>query len=173
MLRGYNQIPVHPQSREITAFITQEGLFQFRAMPFGLKNAPATYQRMISDLVAGLPGVKTYLDDVIIFSQSWTEHLEHLTNFFYKADQANLTINLSKSDFGHTQVPYLGFKVGNSQVFPLEAKIKAINDVPTPTNRREVRRFLGMSGYYRRFCPNFSDVAEPLTDLLRKGHNFE
>ncbi|XP_076043873.1 uncharacterized protein LOC143026963 [Oratosquilla oratoria] len=172
-LHGFYQISLHPDAKEITAFVTPDGLYHFNVMPFGLRNSPATYQRLINSLITGLPGVRSYLDDIIIYSNTWEEHLTQLYNFLSFADQARLTLNLAKSEFGQAQVAYLGHAVGNSMVKPLDLKVKAITNLPRPTNRREVRRVLGMFGYYRRYCKNFAEIAEPLTNLLRKDQRFQ
>lgn len=102
----------------------------------------------------------------MVFSSSWSEHLGHIRAFFDRLLAANLTINLSKCEFGRATVTYLGKVVGRGHVRPVEAKVEAICQFPVPTNRREVRRFLGMAGYYRNFCKNFSSVVAPLTDLI-------
>ncbi|XP_076031970.1 uncharacterized protein LOC143019877 [Oratosquilla oratoria] len=172
-LHGFYQISLHPDAKEITAFVTPDGLYHFNVMPFGLRNSPATYQRLINTLITGLPGVRSYLDDIIIYSKTWEEHLTQLYNFLSRADQARLTLNLAKSEFGQAQVAYLGHAVGNSMVKPLDLKVKVITNLPRPTNRREVRRVLGMFGYYRRYCKNFAEIAEPLTNLLRKDQRFQ
>ncbi|XP_076053650.1 uncharacterized protein LOC143032655 [Oratosquilla oratoria] len=172
-LHGFYQISLHPDAKEITAIVTPDGLYHFNVMPFGLRNSPATYQRLINTLITGLPGVRSYLDDIIIYSKTWEEHLTQLYNFLSRADQARLTLNLAKSEFGQVQVAYLGHAVGNSMVKPLDLKVKAITNLPRPTNRREVRRVLGMFGYYRRYCKKFAEIAEPLTNLLRKDQRFQ
>lgn len=114
-----------------------------------------------------------YLDDVIIYSDTWTNHLRQIRKFFNKLTEANLTVNLSKSAFGHAQVHFLGHVVGGGEVKPITAKVDAINNFPVPNNKKELMRFLGMAGYYRRFCKNFSLIVKPLTDLLRKDMKFD
>jgi len=106
------------------------------------------------------------LDDLVVCSNSWAGHVEHLKTVFARLSEANLTVNLSKCQFGHATVTYLGKRVGGGQVRPVEAKVEAILSVPVPTTRTELRRYLAMVGYYRGFCKNFSSVAAPLTDLL-------
>jgi len=172
MLKGYWQIPMTERAKEISAFVTPDGLFQYCVMPFGLKTAPATFQRLINGLISGLDGCKAYLDDIIIYSDNWVEHLERLQALFERLSAANLTVNLAKSDFAHAHVTYLGYEVGQGQVKPLNSKIHAIDKYPAPKAKREVMRFLGMAGYYRRFVMNFSDIVAPLTDLLKKGVKF-
>lgn len=114
----------------------------------------------------GVPNCTAYLDDVVIHSSEWPAHVNSLRTVFQRMADASLTLNLAKCEFGKATVTYLGKQVGGGQVRPLEAKIAAIMSFPVPTTRRELRRFLGMTGYYRGFCRNFSSVAAPMTDLV-------
>ncbi len=107
-----------------------------------------------------------YLDDLVIFSNDWEEHLSLLRTVFERLERASLTLNLAKCVFGKATVTYLGKQVGHGHVKPVEAKVAAITEFPVPVTRRELRRFLGMVGYYRNFCKNFSTVVTPLTNLL-------
>ncbi len=107
------------------------------------------------------------------YSDSWDEHVKLLKCVFACLKKANLTLNLAKCEFACATVSYLGKEVGNGKIRPLGSKIQVILDVPVPMTKRELRRFLGMTGYYRNFCIKFSDVANPLTGLLRKGVSFE
>ncbi|KAK3102916.1 hypothetical protein FSP39_014938 [Pinctada imbricata] len=141
-------------------------------MPFGMKNAPATFQRMIHSLLIHLEGCEAYIDDVIIYSDTWNDHLRIMRTFFDILAKANLTVNLAKSEFCHATVEYLGHKVGQGFVTPIMAKVEAISKFPIPTNKKEIMRFLGMAGFYRKCCPNFSSVVGPLTNLLQKRVNF-
>ena len=172
MLKGYWQVPLTQRAREISAFVTPSGLYQYKVMPFGMKNAPATFQRMVNKLVRDIDGCEGYIDDVIIFSDNWSDHIRQIKCFFQIMREAKLTINLMKSEFGKTTVKYLGHIVGQGQVRPLDAKIQTIVKYPIPTSRKELARFLGMAGYYRNFCLNFSDIAAPLTNLLSKKVKF-
>ena len=172
MLKGYWQVPLTPRAREISAFVTPSGLYQYKVMPFGMKNAPATFQRMVNKLVRDINGCEGYIDDVVIFSDNWSDHIRQIERFFQIMREAKLTINLMKSEFGKATVKYLGHIVGQGQVRPLDAKIQTIVKYPIPTSRKELARFLGMAGYYRNFCLNFSDIAAPLTNLLSKKVKF-
>ena len=172
MLKGYWQVPLTQRAREISAFVTPSGLYQYKVMPFGMKNAPATFQRMVNKLVRDIDGCEGYIDDVVIFSDNWSDHIRQIKCFFQIMREAKLTINLMKSEFGKATVKYLGHIVGQGQVRPLDAKIQTIVKYPIPTSRRELARFLGMAGYYRSFCLNFSDIAAPLTNLLSKKVKF-
>ena len=136
-------------------------------MPFGLRNAPATFQRLMNKVVRGLEGCAVYLDDVVVFSDTWEEHLERVRALFDRLHWARLTVNLAKCEFAKATVTYLGKVVGRGEVRTIEEKVKAIQDFPVPTTKKELLRFLGMAGYYREFCPNFASVSVPLTDLLK------
>ena len=172
MLKGYWQVPLTQRAREISAFVTPSGLYQYKVMPFEMKNAPATFQRMVNKLVRDIDGCEGYIDDVVIFSDNWSDHIRQIERFFQIMREAKLTINLMKSEFGKATVKYLGHIVGQGQVRPLDAKIQTIVKYPIPTSRKELARFLGMAGYYRNFCLNFSDIAAPLTNLLSKKVKF-
>ena len=172
MLKGYWQVPLTQRAREISAFVTPSGLYQYKVMPFGMKNAPATFQRMVNKLVRDIDGCEGYIDDVVIYSDDWSDHIRQIKRFFQIMREAKLTINLMKSEFGKATVKYLGHIVGQGQVRPLDAKIQTIVKFPIPTSRKELARFLGMAGYYRNFCLNFSEIAAPLTNLLSKKVKF-
>ncbi len=172
LLKGYWQVPLTPRASDISAFVTPDSFLQYQVMAFGLRNAPATFQRLIQTVLAGVPNCRAYLDDLVIFSNDWTEHLSLLRTVFERLERASLTINLSKCVFGQATVTYLGKCVGNGQVKPVEEKVAAITNFPVPITRRELRRFLGMIGYYRSFCKNFATVVTPLTDLLSPKKTF-
>ena len=137
-------------------------------MPFGMKNAPAMFQRLRSQVIAGLENYVVYINDILVYSDSWEDHLKHLSCLFDRLAKANLAVNLKKSEFAEAQVTYLDHAVGQGHVLPREAKIQAIKDFPVPSGKRELMRFLGMSGFYRKFVPNFSAIATLLTSLLQK-----
>ena len=123
MLKGYWQVPLTQRAREISAFVTPSGLYQCKVMPFGVKNAPATFQRMVNKLVRDIDGCEGYIDDVVIFSSSWSDHIRRIKRFFQIMREAKLTINLMKSEFGKATVKCLGHIVGQGQVRPLDCQI--------------------------------------------------
>ena len=172
LLKGFWQIPLTNRAKEISAFVTPDGLFQYKVMPFGMKNSPPTFQRLINQLIAGIEGIGAYIDDVIVYSDSWDDHLRIIRTFFERLTEYTLTVNLVKSEFGHGTLTFLGHVVGQGQVKPVEAKIQSISDFPVPTNKKQLMRFLGMAGYYRKFCDNFSTITAPLTNLLKKKSKF-
>lgn len=142
-------------------------------MPFGVRNAPATFQRLVNQVIHGMCCCEAYLDDMVLYSRSWSDHLDLLRELFTRLQKASLTVNLSKCEFGKARVTYLGKVVGGGQVCPVNTKVEAVCAFPVPTTRRELRRFLGMAGYYRAFCKNFASVVTPLTNLLRPTRVFQ
>lgn len=121
-------------------------------MPFGLKNAPATFQLLMNHVVSGLTGCSVYLDDVVIYSDTWYSHLRRIRLLFERLVEAHLTINLAKCSFAMATVTYLGHVVGQGRVAPVQAKVVAIAEYPQPTTKKELQRFLGLVGYYRGFA---------------------
>ena len=173
LLKGFWQISLTERAKEISAFVTPDGLYHYKVMPFGMKNSPATFQRLINTITAGLEHCEAYIDNAIIYNDEWN-HLGTIKAFFDKLREAKLTINLAKSEFCHATLTFLGHVVGHGQVKPTEAKVEeAISNFPVPTCKRQLMRFLGMSGYYRKFCNIFSVIAEPLTNLLSKRMRFK
>ncbi|XP_033761567.1 uncharacterized protein LOC117343335 [Pecten maximus] len=173
LLKGYWQVPLTERAKNVSAFVTPTGLYQYKVMPFGMRNAPATFQRLMNKMIANLEGTECYIDDVVIYSDTWEQHVKQVSAFMERMSEANLTINLVKSELCCATVQYLGHTVGLGQVKPVQAKVEAIDKFPIPSNRKEVMRFLGMAGFYRNFCPNFSTVAYPLTNLLQKNVKFK
>ena len=173
LLKGFWQVPLTDRAKEVSAFATPNGLYQYKVMPFGMKNSPATFQRLVNNVICGLDGCDVYIDDVIIYSDSWSDHLQRIRKFFKRLNKAKLTVNLAKTEFCHATVTFLGHLVGQGQVKPLEAKVNAIAEFPVPKCKRQLMRFLGVAGYYRKFCKNFSGIAEPLTNLLKKSTKFK
>ncbi|CAM4531554.1 unnamed protein product [Lepidochelys kempii] len=168
LTKGYWQVPLDESAKERSAFTTQVGLYEFNVLPFGLRNAPATFQRLVDGLLAGLEEyAATYLDDVAIFSDSWAEHLEHLQKVFERIREAGLTVK-AKCQIGLDRVTYLGHQVGQGTTNPLLAKVDAIQKWPVPKSKKQVQSFLGLAGYYRRFVPQYSQITAPLTDLTKK-----
>ena len=172
LLKGYWQVPLTTRAKEISAFATPDGLYQYKVMPFGMKNAPATFQRLINTVISGLEGCSAYIDDVVVYSDTWERHLKHVHSLLLRLMEAKLMVNLGKSEFGCAHIVFLGHMVGQGQIQPVNAKVKTVMNFPIPANKRELMRFLGMTGYYRKFCKNFSSVAAPLTDLLKKDKKY-
>jgi len=166
------QIPLDPQSRDKTAFtVPGRPLYQFTVMPFGLCNAPQTMCRVMHQVIPHQlhDRVFVYLDDLLITSATFDEHIILLTEVAQRLAKANLTINVEKSKFVLRQVKYLGFLVGEGCLRSDPEKVRAIAEFPVPKSAKQIRRFLGMSGWYRRFIQNYAILATPLTNLLKKG----
>ena len=171
--RGYWQVPLDEESAPVSAFVTPFGLFQWKYMPFGLCNAPATFQKLVAKVIAGLEQfVGAYLDDIIIFSNTWSDHIKHIKSVLQRIQNAGLTIKRSKCVFASASVEYLGHVVGLNKVQPRQIKVEAILHFPQPRDRKQLRSFLGAAGYYRRFIPHFAQLSVALTDMLRKGSRF-
>ncbi len=172
LLKGYWQVPLSKRAQEISAFVTSSGLYSYKVMPFGLKNAPATFQRLMNRVVSGLKGCAVYLDDLVVYSDTWHSHLQRIRALFDRLAEARLTVNLAKCVFAMATVTYLGRVVGQGRVAPVQSKVMAVAEYPCPTTKKELQRFLGLVGYYRSFCKNFSTVVFPLTELLKAKAKF-
>ena len=171
-LKGYWQLPLTDRAREVSAFCTPRGVWQYKVAPFGMRNSGATFQRLINRVTGKLEKTEAYVDDAATWADSWQEHLGHIHNLFIQVRASGLGINLGKPNFGKPQVLYLGHEVGNGTVKPNMAKVAAIALFPSHTDRKSLMRFLGMTGFFRRFCQNFADVVAPLTNLLKKEVKF-
>lgn len=172
---GYWQIEVDERDREKTAFITPDGLYEFKVMPFGLCTAPATFQRVMDTVLAGLKWQTclVYLDDVVIFACTFKEHLRRLRAVLEALKTAGLTLNPKKCRFAYDQLKFLGHVVSNEGVRADPEKTAAVSTFPRPSDKKAIRRFLGLCAYYRRFIRNFSHIAAPLTHLTKEDVPFE
>ncbi|GFX57523.1 hypothetical protein TNCV_3051731 [Trichonephila clavipes] len=171
---GYWQIEIDEADREKTAFITPEGLYEFKVMPFGLCNAPATFERMMDNLLRHFKWTMClcYLDDIIVFSETFEDHLIRLRLVLKCLQEAGLKLNSKKCLFAAQEVKILGHLVSSNGVRPDPDKIKAVRNFPTPKNIHDIRSFLGLCSYFRRFIKSFCHLAEPLQSLLKSGVEF-
>jgi hypothetical protein len=171
MASGYHQIPIKPEHKEKTAFSCHRGHFQFVKMPYGLNNAPATYQRCVDVILMGLKGIDclAYLDGIICFSATMEEQAQKLKKIFVRLEQANFKIQPEKCVFATDTVEYLGHICTPLGIKPDPRKIQAIVDYPVPITVKDIRSFIGLAGYYRRHVPNFAKFAQPLTQFLLFG----
>ena len=171
---GYWQVEMAPEDKAKTAFCTKYGLFQFNVMPFGLCNAPSTFERLMETVLRGMQWERAvlYLDDIIIFSENVEEHLERLKEIFQRLKAANLMLKPSKCHFFKQQVEFLGHIVSQRGVSTDPSKVEAVKEWPIPRRVRDVRAFLGLTGYYRRFIQNYGEIAKPLHELTEKNTAF-
>lgn len=168
---GYWQVPLSVESRPLTAFtVPGKGLYQFTVMPFGLHSAGATFQRLLDKIIGPAlePEAFAYLDDLVLVSSSFSDHLRLLKEVFNRLRSAGLVVNKEKCHFCKTELKYLGHVVNEHGIQTDPDKVRAINEFPRPHNVRTLRGFLGMASWYRRFVESFAKLSAPLTKLLRK-----
>jgi hypothetical protein len=172
---GYWQVEMHPEDAEKTAFTTSRGLFQFKVMPFGLCNAPATFERLMEYVLAGLQWeiCLVYLDDIIVFADTFEEHVARLGTVLTKVHEAGLKVSAKKCHFFQEKVAFLGHIVSPEGVATDPAKVEAVHKWPQPRNVHHVRSFLGTCSYYRRFIKGFATIAKPLHQLTEKQIDFK
>src|ERR1043165_2958402 len=172
---GYWQIEMDEKDKEKTAFTCHIGLFEFNVMPFGLKNAPPTFQRMMNEILREWLDdfVVVYIDDIMIYSKTFEEHLKHIEKILKKLKEVNLMLKLNKCKWCEQNIEFLGHIVGKDGLKPDPRKIEKVKKIKEPMTVTEVRSFLGLVGYYRRFIENFSKIAKPLHSLTKKGIKFE
>ena len=171
---GYWQVEVDPEDKQKTAFSTRRGLFEYNVMPFGLCNAPATFGRLVETVLSGLHWqiYLIYLDDIIIFGKTFSDMINNLEMVLQRFEMAGLKLRPQKCQLFQKEVEFLGHIINESGVNTDPKKIECIADWPIPRNVREVRSFLGLCGYYRRFIADYSHIAKPLTRLTEKEYKF-
>ena len=167
---AFNQIPMTEDSKDMTSFSTPDGTWRYNRMPFGLINGPAIFTRFIDTVLAGLKWsvCMVYMDDILVYSPTFEKHISALEQVFSRMDDFGLTFKAKKCSIGNEEVKFLGHIVSTSGIMPDPDKTKAIREMPIPTTKDKMRSALGLFGYYRRFCKNFSQIAAPLTKTLRK-----
>ena len=170
---GYHHIGLTTDSIPKTAFTSPFGKYEYIKVPFGLAQAPAYFQELMTGVLKDLPFAMAYLDDIIIYSSTPEEHLEHIRTVFEKLRDAKLSMKLSKCHFFAKEIQYLGHILGKEGIKPVPAKTEAIKVMHPPVNPKQVHAFLGLVGYYRKFIRNFAKIAKPLTMLTHMDIKFE
>jgi hypothetical protein len=171
---GYHQIRLVPTDEHKTAFKTHLGLYEFKVMPFGLTNAPATFQSAMNNIFSNMirKCVLVFMDDILIYSPTLEDHLSHLQQVFQLLQANQLSVKLSKCSFAQESLDYLGHVISRHGVATDPTKVLAVQQWPVPKNVRQVRGFLGLTGYYRKFIQNYSLISRTLSDLLKKDQIF-
>ena len=161
------------KARPKTDFVFSYGKWEFKRCPFGLVQAPACFQRLINEVLSGLNFAFGYLGDILVFSPDLTTHLQHLRHLFNRLRVADLKLNEIKCNFLKRHIQYLGYIVSGEGITPLLENLSSIQKMLLPKTPKEIKQFLGLIGYYRKFVPRFSDLARPFNTLTRKNTEFE
>ena len=172
---GFWQIPLHKSTAHKTAFVTHQGVYQFKRLPFGMMNAPSVFAMVMNHVLRNLTSkfAMVYVDDILVFSPDFSQHLIHLSEIFSRLRRAQLRLKPTKCRLPMPKVNYLGHLISDSGVEMENAKLEKVQNYPKPCNIKSVRAFLGLCNYYRRFVRGFANIAKPLNELMKKDTKFE
>ena len=171
LTKAFFQLPLTPESTKYTSFVTEFGQYEFNVVPFGIRFATGLCNRIIRQVFEDCQDyVGSFVDDLVVYSNTFEEHVEHVKTVLNKLADAGLTLNVKKCMFACTSLKFLGFEVGNGKIKPDVAKIEAIKNFPQPVVKKDMRAFLGLLNFYRRFVPGIAMCVEPLTDSLKRIH---
>ncbi|XP_011699197.1 PREDICTED: uncharacterized protein K02A2.6-like [Wasmannia auropunctata] len=171
--QAYLQLPLAEQDREILTLNTHKGLYKCNRLMYGIASAPAIWQRIIENILNGIPGVAVFLDDIRVSGKNLDEHMKRLDLVFGRLSKYNLRINRDKCEFLKESITYCGYEIGKRGISKEKHKMEAVRKMPRPNNITELRAFIGLINYYGRFIENLSDVLRPLNNLLKKDVPFE
>ena len=173
LTKGYWQIPIEEESRKYTAFATESHFLQFKKLPFGLVCAPAVFTRMMRRLLQGMEHVANYIDDIIIFTETWEEHLKVSGELFKRLSEAGLTVKPSKCYVGFSSLEFLGHRIGGGEISATEKVLDKIQDAKVPQTKKQLRSFLGLTNFYRAYIQDYATLVQPLTELTKKKSRME
>ena len=171
LTKAYLQIPLNEESKKFTSFVVESGQYEFNMVPFGIKFASGLCNRLIRHILSECDSfVASFVDDLVVYSNSYEEHLEHLDLVLTKLRESGITLNRKKCSFGNSEVKFLGVVVGNGKVLPDPEKVSALKNFPRPVDKKALRSYLGLLSFYRKFIPHLASHTKPLTDLLKKDN---
>jgi hypothetical protein len=169
LCKGYWQIPLSMKTKHMTAFQTTRGLFQFKVIPFGMVNSGASFSRMMRKVLKGLQNVDNFVDDILIVTDTFSQHVKVLDQILDRLVGARLTAKPSTCLIGYRQLECLGHTIGQGKLIPDTDKIEAIKKTSKPETKKHVRNILGLDNFYRKFVPSFAHIAHPLTELTTQS----
>lgn len=168
LANAYYQLPLHDDSRDITAFITHNGLFRFCRVPYGLASAPSAFQKMMATILEGVPGVKNYLDDLIVYGEMVEEHDMTLSTVLQKLKEAGVVLNEKKCNFRQTSLRFLGHTINAKGILPDQEHLDAVRKAPPPSGSASLQSFLGLVSWYSKFLPGFATVVAPMRECAKE-----
>ncbi|XP_064653221.1 uncharacterized protein K02A2.6-like [Lineus longissimus] len=173
LANAYHQLELNEESRDLTCFLTHQVLYRFRRVPFGLASAPSAFQKMMKIALQGLEGLQSYFDDLVVYGRTWEEYRRNLKAVLRRLSELGIKLNPAKCEFDLTEMEFLGHMVTPEGIKPAPSNTRAILDAPPPKDATTLKSFLGLVGFYSKFCPGFASKVEPMCKLLRGDQTFE